>query len=42
MSVTDADVVQVVGIDSTDGNDGTLLDDAEAHRWYLGYISECS
>ncbi|CRG84115.1 hypothetical protein PISL3812_01445 [Talaromyces islandicus] len=42
VSVTDADVVQVVGIDSTDGNDGTILDDVEAHRWYLGYISECS
>ncbi|RAL03111.1 lipase family protein [Aspergillus ibericus CBS 121593] len=42
VTVTVDDVEEIVGIDSTDGNDGTLLDSTTAHRWYTIYISECS
>ncbi|EHA28261.1 lipase [Aspergillus niger ATCC 1015] len=42
VTVTTSDVTEVVGVDSTAGNDGTLLDSTTAHRWYTIYISECS
>ncbi|PYI01548.1 lipase 2 [Aspergillus sclerotiicarbonarius CBS 121057] len=42
VTVTVDDVEEIVGIDSTKGNDGTLLDSTTAHRWYTIYISECS
>ncbi|OJJ35897.1 hypothetical protein ASPWEDRAFT_109605 [Aspergillus wentii DTO 134E9] len=42
VTVTTADVDVVTGVDSTDGNDGTTADSRTAHRWYFGYISECS
>lgn len=40
--MTDSDVVEIQGVDSTDGNDGTSGDSIDAHRWYFVYISECS
>ncbi|PWY89352.1 triacylglycerol lipase B [Aspergillus heteromorphus CBS 117.55] len=42
VTVADDDITEVVGVDSTAGNDGTLLDSVSAHRWYFIYISECS
>lgn len=42
VTVTDADVDEIVGIDSTAGNDGTLDDSTSAHDWYFIDISECS
>ncbi|OKL57345.1 hypothetical protein UA08_07645 [Talaromyces atroroseus] len=42
VTVTDADVNEVVGVDSTAGNDGTTDDSVEAHRWYFVHISACS
>ncbi|PYH99491.1 alpha/beta-hydrolase [Aspergillus ellipticus CBS 707.79] len=42
VTVTDSDITEVVGVDSTAGNDGTTDDSITAHRWYFIYISECS
>ncbi|PYH88273.1 lipase 2 [Aspergillus ellipticus CBS 707.79] len=42
VTVTDSDVDDIVGVDSTKGNDGTWLDSISAHKWYFIYISECS
>ncbi|KAH8704964.1 putative extracellular lipase [Talaromyces proteolyticus] len=42
VTVTDSDVDEVVGIDSTNGNDGTSGDSTSAHSWYIIDISACS
>ena len=41
VTVTTSDIQVIQGIDSTDGNDGTLLDSTSAHGWYIIGISEC-
>ncbi|KKK19637.1 hypothetical protein P175DRAFT_0434816 [Aspergillus ochraceoroseus IBT 24754] len=42
VAVTASDIREVTGVDSTAGNDGTLLDSVTAHRWYFEAITECS
>lgn len=42
VTVTDSDVVEVLGVDSTSGNDGTSDDSVDAHGWYFVSISACS
>ncbi|KUL88017.1 hypothetical protein ZTR_03992 [Talaromyces verruculosus] len=42
VTVTDSDVVEIQGVDSTAGNDGTSGDSIDAHLWYFVSISECS
>ncbi|KAE8353429.1 Alpha/Beta hydrolase protein [Aspergillus coremiiformis] len=41
-AVSSADVTEVIGVDSTAGNDGASGFSIEAHRWYFIPISECS
>ncbi|KAJ5566745.1 uncharacterized protein N7459_010127 [Penicillium hispanicum] len=40
-TVTTSDIQVIEGIDSTDGNAGTLLDSVSAHKWYIIDIDEC-
>ncbi|PCH06628.1 Lipase, class 3 [Penicillium occitanis (nom. inval.)] len=42
VTLTDSDVVEIQGVDSTAGNDGTSGDSIDAHSWYFVSISECS
>ncbi|RAH46203.1 lipase family protein [Aspergillus brunneoviolaceus CBS 621.78] len=41
VTVTTSDITEVTGVDSTAGNDGTLLDSVSAHKFYFEYISAC-
>ncbi|PYH48555.1 lipase family protein [Aspergillus saccharolyticus JOP 1030-1] len=41
VTVTTTDITEVTGVDSTSGNDGTLLDSVSAHKFYFEYISAC-
>ncbi|EEA26597.1 hypothetical protein TMatcc_005126 [Talaromyces marneffei ATCC 18224] len=41
VTVRESDVVQVVGIDSTGGNGGTITSSNTAHYWYFGPITIC-
>lgn len=41
VTVTTKDITIVTGIDSTQGNAGTLTSSTSAHNWYIIYIDEC-
>jgi hypothetical protein len=41
VTVTDADIEEVVGVNSNDGNAGESDESISAHKWYFMEISGC-